>query len=169
MARSSGIGCDLSFQGIADLRAVSPEFADQIIGNTVFKTIFRQDVSEEVETWSSMAGTEDYVIESQQLENDVLLGKKSTGMGNSHIGKRMLIEFDVFKKLKRGQAILINKAQHTHDLVSVWNIDIQYFMKSLIKKSGPDIEKNKTKTLKSSNIIQRKLSLEIIKQVENNQ
>ena len=57
MARSSRIGIHLFCQGLADLKAVTSEFKEQIIGNTSSKIIFRQDVPEDAETWSGIAGT----------------------------------------------------------------------------------------------------------------
>lgn len=138
MARSSGIGCDLSFQGIADLKSVSPSFSEQIIGNTVFKMVLRQDVNDDVETWSAMAGTEDYEIESKQTQEDLIFGSRETGMGNSHTGKRVLIDFDVFKKLGRGQAVFIDKSRHLNDLVSIWNINPA----KLAQKNSESVQKN---------------------------
>ena len=43
-----------------------------------------------------------------------------TGIGSVREVKEMRIEFDVFKKLSVGQAVLIDKAYHREDLLSVW-------------------------------------------------
>jgi hypothetical protein len=119
--RSASIGLDLSFQGIADTRQVSPDFAEQILGNTVNKFILRQDLKDDVETWSAMAGTKDTVIESHQTSNSLLGGSEETGLGNVHEGKAVLIDFDVFKKLTTGHAVLIDKKRHINCAFAIWN------------------------------------------------
>ena len=119
MARSSRIGIHLFCQGLADLKAVTSEFKEQIIGNTSSKIIFRQDVPEDAETWSGIAGTfssrkKTYQITGTETEEEM------TGMGSLREVKEMRIEFDVFKKLSVGQAVLIDKAYHREDLLRVW-------------------------------------------------
>ena len=114
MARSSKIGIHLFCQGLADLKAVTSEFKEQIIGNTSSKIIFRQDVPEDAETWSGIAGTfssrkKTYQITGTETEEEM------TGMGSLREVKEMRIEFDVFKKLSVGQAVLIDKAYHRMD------------------------------------------------------
>ena len=122
MARSSKIGIHLFCQGLADLKAVSPEFKEQIIGNTSSKIIFRQDVPEDAEAWSRIAGTfsskkKTYQITGTETEEEM------TGMGSLREVKEMRIEFDVFKKLSQGQAVLIDKAYHKEDLLKVWRTE----------------------------------------------
>ena len=43
-----------------------------------------------------------------------------TGIGSVREVKEMKIEFDVFKKLSPGQAVLIDKVHHKEDLFQVW-------------------------------------------------
>ena len=117
--RSIGVGLAIFFQGIADLKVTSPEFAEQVLGNTKVKIILRQENTSDVETWSAMAGTIDSVITSHQT-NEAGLTSSKTGMGNMHEGKKMKIDFDVFKSLNVGQAIVINKGRHTYDLIKIW-------------------------------------------------
>ena len=122
MARSSRIGIHLFCQGLADLKAVTSEFKDQIIGNTSSKIIFRQDVPEDAEAWSSIAGTFSSRKKTYQisgLESD----EEMTGMGSVREVKEMQVEFDVFKKLSVGQAVLIDKASHKEDLLKVWRLE----------------------------------------------
>ena len=122
MARSSKIGLHLFCQGLADLKAVSSEFKEQVIGNTSNKIIFRQDVPEDAETWSKIAGTfsskkKTYQIMERETEEQM------TGMGSLREVKEMRIEFDVFKKLSQGQAVLIDKFCHKEDLVKIWKLE----------------------------------------------
>ena len=122
MARSSRIGIHLFCQGLADLQAVTPEFKEQIIGNTSNKIIFRQDVPEDAEVWSKIAGTfsskkRTYQVTGEQADEEM------TGMGSLREAKEMRIEFDVFKKLSVGQAVLIDKAYHREDLLRIWRAE----------------------------------------------
>ena len=46
--------------------------------------------------------------------------EEMTGLGSVREVKEMKIEFDVFKKLSPGQAVLIDKFFHKEDLFQVW-------------------------------------------------
>ena len=120
MIRSSGMGLRLFYQGMADLRDVSPAFENQVLGNSLIKIVLRQDVDEDVEKWSGMAGTIDSYIHSYQTETS-LLGDNKTGTGNIHLGKKTKIEFDVFKNLGVGQAVVIDKGRQIQDLIQIWD------------------------------------------------
>ncbi len=120
MIRSSGMGLRLFYQGMADLRDVSPAFENQVLGNSLIKIVLRQDVDEDVEKWSGMAGTIDSYIHSYQTETS-LLGENRTGTGNVHVGKKTKIEFDVFKNLGVGQAVVIDKGRQLQDLIQIWD------------------------------------------------
>lgn len=122
MARSSRIGIHLFCQGLADLKAVTSEFKEQIIGNTSSKIIFRQDVPEDAEAWSLMAGTFSSRKKTYQVSG-VESHEEMTGMGSVRDVKEMQVEFDVFKKLSVGQAVLIDKASHKEDLLKVWRLE----------------------------------------------
>ena len=122
MARSSRIGIHLFCQGLADLKAVTPEFKEQIIGNTSSKIIFRQDVPEDAETWSGIAGTFSSRKKTYQITG-IETEEEMTGMGSFREAKEMRIEFDVFKKLSVGQAVLIDKGCHREDLLRVWRTE----------------------------------------------
>ena len=133
MARSSRIGIHLFCQGLADLQAVTPEFKEQIIGNTSNKIIFRQDVPEDAEVWSKIAGTfsskkRTYQVTGEQADEEM------TGMGSLREAREMRIEFDVFKKLSQGQAVLIDKSYHKEDLFKVWRAE-----SSLAKRRKPSL------------------------------
>ena len=123
MARSSRIGIHLFCQGLADLNAVSFEFKDQVIGNTSSKIIFRQDVVKDAETFARIAGTfsstkRTYQTMGAQSEEEM------TGMGSLREVKEMRIEFDVFKRLSQGQAVLIDKFSQKEDLFQVWRPEL---------------------------------------------
>ena len=119
MARSSRIGIHLFCQGLSDLSRLTSDFKNQIIGNTINKILFRQDVGSDAEEWAKVAGTfpsrkKTYQITGSESDEEM------TGLGSLRDVKEMKIEFDVFKKLSQGQAILIDKAFHREDLFQVW-------------------------------------------------
>lgn len=137
MIRSAHIGLRLFYQGMADLRDVSPEFEKQVLGNSLTKIILRQDINDDVETWSGMAGTVDAYIHSYQTESG-LMGSSKTGMGNLHEGKKVKIDFDVFKELGKGQAVVIDKGRKIEDVIQIWDAKDPQYLKQLteLKNSG---------------------------------
>lgn len=155
MIRSTGIGMNLFMQGIADIEAINKPLANQVLGNTKVKIILRQDIDTDVETWSSMAGTEDAEIESYQMNTDGLTSGR-TGMGNVHEGKKMKIDFDVFKNLNVGQAVVINKGRHTQELVQIWQ-QAQPHLKTEISEiqTKPDIFKSYTDLDGSARVVRK--------------
>ncbi|MDE0151963.1 MAG: DUF87 domain-containing protein [Bdellovibrionales bacterium] len=119
MARSARIGIHLFCQGLSDLSQVNNDFKNQIIGNTTIKILFRQDIGKDVEEWAGVAGT----FSSQKKTYQIIRAEKDeemTGIGSIRDVKEMKIEFDVFKRLSPGQAVLIDKACHKEDLFQVW-------------------------------------------------
>lgn len=120
MVRTAGISLRLFFQGMADLNTVSKEFGDQVLGNCLTKIVFRQDIDDDVAKWAAMAGTVDAMIESFQTE-ERFFSHSRTGTGNVHEGKKMKIEFDVFKELGKGQAVVIDKGRKINDLIEIWD------------------------------------------------
>lgn len=119
MARSSRIGIHLFCQGLSDLSRLTADFKNQIIGNTINKILFRQDVGNDAEEWAKVAGTfssrkKTYQITGMETDEEM------TGEGTVRDVKEMKIEFDVFKNLSQGQAVLIDKAFHREDLFQVW-------------------------------------------------
>ena len=119
MARSSRIGIHLFCQGLSDLSRLTPDFKNQIIGNTINKILFRQDVGNDAEEWAKVAGTFPSQKKTYQITGTET-NEEMTGLGSLRDTKEMRIEFDVFKKLSQGQAVLIDKAFHREDLFQVW-------------------------------------------------
>ena len=119
MARSSSIGIHLFCQGLSDLSKVNFDFKNQIIGNTANKILFRQDIGKDAEEWAGIAGTFSSSKKTFQI-TDTEADEEMTGIGSVREVKEMKIEFDVFKKLSPGQAVLIDKVHHKEDLFQVW-------------------------------------------------
>ena len=119
MSRDVGMANHLFFQSLADLDAVSPEFKSQVQQNCLTKLILRTDDPTEVDFWAGVAGTRDAIESSYQIES--FLGwRVKTGAGNMRLTKQMRVEHDVFKRLRIGQAVLIQKAPAREDLVQLW-------------------------------------------------
>jgi hypothetical protein len=146
--RSTKIGVHLFCQGIADLKAVSPEFASQVLGNTVTKIVFRTDLPEDAETWAGIAGTIDAFDSSYQVQRYGPFVER-TGSGTQNPSKKMKVDFDVFKCLKRGQAVIIDKNSGNQDLISIWDsksIDLAEIQKGLNKIGPKPVSKSTVST-----------------------
>ena len=107
-SRGANFGIHLFCQGLEDLDSVSPEFRRQVISNTMTKIGLRMDDNQTVNEICATAGTFDAIEQSFQVEGTLLPTK--TGMGNQRFTKQMYIEHDVFKQLKLGQAVIIQKS-----------------------------------------------------------
>ena len=120
MSRDVGMANHLFFQSLADLDAITPEFKSQVQQNCLTKLILRTDDPAEVDFWAGVAGTRDSVESSYQVES--FLGwRVRTGAGNMRFTKQMRVEHDVFKRLRIGQAVMIQKAPAREDLIQLWN------------------------------------------------
>jgi len=120
MCRDVNFALHLFFQSLADLDVVSPEFKSQVQQNCITKVILRTDDPQEVEFWSSVAGTSETTNESFQYQKFLGMNLK-TGMGNSRVSRGMKVEHDVFKQLNVGQSVLIQKSPSKEDLIQLWN------------------------------------------------
>lgn len=81
--------------------------------------ILRTDDPDEVDSWSGVAGTVDSIEASHQVVS-VLGIKFETGQENMRYPKQMRIERDVFKRLRVGDAVLIQKSPARENLISIW-------------------------------------------------
>lgn len=128
MCRDVRFANHLFFQSLADLDAVSPEFKSQVQANCKTKIVLRTDDPNEVDFWSGVAGTLDAIEASHQTEQFGPITLR-TGAGNSRSTKQMRVEHDVFKQLKIGQAVLLQKAPAKEDLIQLWYPDSNVFLK----------------------------------------
>ena len=80
MARSSRIGLHLFCQGLSDLSRLNLDFKNQIIGNTINKIVFRQDVGSDAEEWAKVAGTFSSRKKTYQI-NETETSEEMTGLG----------------------------------------------------------------------------------------
>ncbi len=107
-SRGANFAIHLFCQGLEDLDTVSPEFRRQVISNTMTKIGMRMDDHETVNEICATAGTFDALEQSYQVEGSLMVTK--TGMGNMRHTKQMQIEHDVFKQLRTGEAVVIQKS-----------------------------------------------------------
>jgi hypothetical protein len=106
--REAGFSNHMFCQGLEDLDVVSPEFRRQVVSASRTKMGLLMYDSSTVDEFCATAGTFDAVEQSHQVEGRWL--KQKTGMGNLRETKQMMIEHDVFKNLKLGEAVMIEKS-----------------------------------------------------------
>lgn len=107
-ARSSRVAMLLATQELADLTRVHDGFADQIMGLTMNKLILRQEVAASAEVLARTVGTHRVWKASRQTERR-LLGPSQTGKGNERTADEFIQHPNVFKRLRRGEAVLLRK------------------------------------------------------------
>lgn len=107
-ARSSRTGMVLATQELADLARVREGFADQIVGLTNTKLILRQEVATTAETLARTIGTRTVVKASRQTDGSSM-GSRHTGRGNERAADEFIFHPNIFKRLNRGQAVLLRK------------------------------------------------------------
>jgi hypothetical protein len=111
--REAGIGALAATQEMADFERVAPGLRDQVLGNTAFKLIHRQDVPSSAQTVAQMAGTETVWEESERIGGSPLagslLGGHRNGRGTRRLGEQFVVHPNEIKSLGTGQAVLISK------------------------------------------------------------
>ena len=92
---------------------------NQIIGNKIYKILFRQGVVDELEVWSKLVRTLKGNKKTYQLK-EVEDKEKMIGLESLRSFKEMRIEFDFLKKLSQRKEISIDKNKHKENLFLVW-------------------------------------------------
>lgn len=117
-ARSSRVAMLLATQELADLSRVDEGFADQIMGLTMNKLILRQEVATSAEVLARTVGTQRVWKASRQTERR-LVGATHTGKGNERAADEFIQHPNVFKRLRRGEAVLLRKDPFRVDRVRI--------------------------------------------------
>lgn len=117
-ARSSRVAMLLATQELADLSRVDDGFADQIMGLTMNKLILRQEVATSAEVLARTVGTQRVWKASRQTER-CLFGSGRTGKGNERAADEFIQHPNVFKRLRRGEAVLLRKDPFRVERVNV--------------------------------------------------
>jgi len=107
-ARSSRVAMILATQELADLARVREGFADQILGLANTKLVLRQELPSSADTLAQLPGTVTKRKATTQT-NRALFGSTQTGMGSEREVEQFIVHPNVFKRLRRGQAVLIRK------------------------------------------------------------
>jgi hypothetical protein len=120
MARSARMGISILFQSPGDLKQVSDEFCDQMIENTIYKIILRQNKKSNVEEWSGLAGTTKELISKKKVFK--VTGSKNEAQRDSEFDAELpLVDYNLIRNLSTGQAVLIDGHKHKNDLIDLWN------------------------------------------------
>jgi type IV secretory pathway TraG/TraD family ATPase VirD4 len=105
--REAGISCIVATQEMADLDRAGRGVRDQILGNTAFKLILRQDVPESADVVAQIAGTEKVWEETQQIGGTIFRGFPAGGTRRER--EQFIVHPNEIKSLRTGDAVLISK------------------------------------------------------------
>jgi conjugal transfer pilus assembly protein TraD len=105
--REAGISCIVATQEMADLDRAGRGVRDQILGNTAFKLILRQDVPESADLVAQIAGTERVWEETHQIGGTIFRGFPAGGTRRE--GEQFIVHPNEIKSLPTGEAVLISK------------------------------------------------------------
>ena len=119
-ARAAGMGAHLFFQSFGQLSEISPAFLTRIMDAVSTVISFRMSDPKSIDYLCQAAGALDALEQSFNVTGSVLGGVSRTGDGNQRLTKQMKIEHDVFKQLKTGQAVVIQRSPASEDLVDIW-------------------------------------------------
>lgn len=107
-ARSSRVAMMLATQELSDLARVREGFADQILGLANTKLLMRQELASSAETLAQLAGTTTRTKRTEQTDRKLLISS-DTGMGTRRDVEEFVVHPNTFKRLRRGEAVLIRK------------------------------------------------------------
>jgi type IV secretory pathway TraG/TraD family ATPase VirD4 len=115
--RSSGLCITIAHQSIGDLRAISPEFAQQVIDLTNTKIFLRVNDPETASLFSDSLGTYETVEVTRQIQLDGTPDPRSKLMGSQKKIERYRIHPSEIKDLQTGEAVI--KSLRGHGKVSL--------------------------------------------------
>jgi len=119
-ARSANVGIIVAHQELADLRRESEALQNQIMQNTATTVAFLQKVQESAETLAGMIGTYEAKEITRQRNENNWLTPKQTGMGSEKDVDRYLVHPNEFKRLQRGECVIISKyPEAIHERVTI--------------------------------------------------
>ena len=112
-AREAGISVILSTQEMADLERLAKGFRDQVLGNTAFAAIHRQNVPDSAELVARMIGTSTVWKHTYQTETVAGFwgGRKEafSGKGTAREVEEFRIHPNIIKDLPTGAAVIATK------------------------------------------------------------
>lgn len=123
-ARSAGLSLLLGTQSLADLRGARPgdgtdTLTEQVLSNVEFTVVHRVGDPDTAERFARLAGTVPSWSTTERVAgNGTMLGR---GEGTRTREREFLLGPDQFKRLRTGEAIVINpKAKRPAQIVKVW-------------------------------------------------
>ncbi|HLY50723.1 MAG TPA: helicase HerA-like domain-containing protein [Solirubrobacteraceae bacterium] len=105
--REAGARVLVATQEMADLDRAGRGVRDQVLGNTAFKLVFRQEVPESAHTVAQLAGTEPRWEETRQIGGTLFPGP--AGRGTRREVERFVVHPNEVKTLQTGDAVLISR------------------------------------------------------------
>ncbi len=115
--RSSGCGCMIATQELADLTRIDPSFKDQVMALTSTKIYMRQTVAESAEEIARTIGTRSTVKQTFQTDESGipgLFGQTWTGMASNREVDEFIVSPNIIKRLPTGRAI-VHQTEPTFD------------------------------------------------------
>jgi conjugal transfer pilus assembly protein TraD len=106
--REPGVTVVLATQELADLERAAPGLRDQVLGTAAVKIAHRQDVPASAQMIAQMAGTVKVWEETHQIGGR-LLGRYDTGRGTRRQVDQFVIDPNLIKGLRTGDAVVITK------------------------------------------------------------
>ena len=110
--RSAGLCITIAHQSIGDLKAVSPEFAQQVIDLTNTKIFLRVNDPETASLFSDSLGTYETVEITKQIQLGGALNRKSKLMGSQKLIEKYRIHPSEIQDLKTGEAVVKTPREH---------------------------------------------------------
>lgn len=113
-ARGAGVSIVLAHQSRADLKEVTPNFAERIEENTASKVIFQVQSGDDAEKFSSMIGTYTRYADTEQMSDGFLFGDQATGVKSRREVEAFEVHPNEFKQLGLGEAVLVCRKVDPH-------------------------------------------------------
>ncbi len=110
--RESGMPVLLATQELADLERAGGGLRDLVLGVTAVKIVHRQEVPSSALTIAQIGGTE-MVWEHTRQTGGGLIGGYGTGGGTRRQVERFVVDPNVIKALRTGEAVVISKLRGT--------------------------------------------------------
>lgn len=105
--REAGVGVLAATQEMADLERAGRGVRDQVLGNTAFKLVLRQEVPQSAQTVAQMAGTETRWEETRQIGGTLFTGYPARGTRRE--AEQFVVHPNEIKSFRTGEGVLISK------------------------------------------------------------
>lgn len=121
VARSGRVGITVMFQSFSSLNEITPVVKDEITTNTIYSIHFNPSGSaNDIGYISQMAGT----MYTNQRSFQILgngISPNEDSKGSQFRSEEMIIDPNIFRNLKMGQAVVYLKDQNKVEIVNTWH------------------------------------------------